>query len=74
MLEQRTQSVMKQLGKDLTDRMKDEGDLYWLNIQLDMMSMMNIGNQNQRIITYTISLFTEMSVNDYTTILLISFR
>ena len=32
------QSVMKQLGKDLTDRMKEEGDYYWLNIQLDMMS------------------------------------
>ena len=33
-----TQSVKDKLGKDLTDRMKDEGDLYWLNIQLDMMS------------------------------------
>ena len=33
-----TQQVKDKLGKDLTDRMKDEGDLYWLNIQLDMMS------------------------------------
>ena len=32
------QSVMEKLGKDLTDRMKEEGDYYWLNIQLDMMS------------------------------------
>ena len=30
--------IKDKLGKDLTVRMKDEGDLYWLNIQLDMMS------------------------------------
>ena len=32
------QSVKDKLGKELTDRMKDEGELYWLNIQLDMMT------------------------------------
>ena len=32
------QSVKEKLSKDLTDRMNEEGDLYWLNIQLDMMS------------------------------------
>ena len=32
-----TQSVKDKLGKDLTDKMKEDGDFYWLNIQLDMM-------------------------------------
>ena len=34
-----TQSVKDKLGKDLTDKMKEDGDFYWLNIQLDMMAM-----------------------------------
>ena len=33
-----TQQVKDKLGKDLTDKMNEEGDYYWLNIQLDMMA------------------------------------
>jgi len=33
------QSVKDKLGKDLTDKMKEDGDFYWLNIQLDMMAV-----------------------------------
>tara|TARA_X000000368_G_scaffold358652_1_gene301674 strand:+ start:310 stop:555 length:246 start_codon:yes stop_codon:yes gene_type:complete len=33
-----TQSVKDKLGKDLTDKMKEDGDFYWLNILLNMMT------------------------------------
>ena len=32
-----TQSVKDKLGTDATKKMKEDGEMYWLNIQLDMM-------------------------------------
>jgi len=32
-----TQSVQDKLGTDATKKMKEDGEMYWLNIQLGMM-------------------------------------
>ena len=65
----RSQSIMDNLDEDVTKKMKDEGDKYWLNIQMEMMTGFYWKSNSTNNYFDTINLILIMSIDDNFTIL-----